>query len=291
MSSHDEHGHEKEPIIITSPRRLGKGLAVMVIAIAVGAAILIPNFNAMYKNPPPVTQLQLSQPAPAPAAEAGTTIVAILQGASVQGNPAYKPDPASVPVSNKLVWQNQDNVPHTATSGTSASDPNVGKIFDTGIINGGEKSKAIALTNAKAGDSISYHCTIHPYMQGKITVTAAQAGGGGQAGNASGGGGATPSGPTIKILQGASAQGSQPFDPPELTAKKTDTVQVINQDSVPHTVTNGKDQNDPNVGKLWDTSIIEGGKTAQISLSKVSPGEYDYHCSLHPYMQGKLKVQ
>jgi plastocyanin len=291
MSSHDEHGHEKEPIIITSPRRLGKGLAVMVIAIAVGAAILIPNFNAMYKNPPPVTQLQLSQPAPAPAAEAGTTIVAILQGASVQGNPAYKPDPASVPVSNKLVWQNQDNVPHTATSGTSASDPNVGKIFDTGIINGGEKSKAIALTNAKAGDSISYHCTIHPYMQGKITVTAAQAGGGGQAGNASGGGGATPSGPTIKILQGASAQGSQPFDPPELTAKKTDTVQVINQDSVPHTVTNGKDQNDPNVGKLWDTSIIEGGKTAQISLSKVSPGEYDYHCSLHPYMQGKLRVQ
>jgi plastocyanin len=291
MSSHDEHGHEKEPIIITSPRRLGKGLAVMVIALAVGAAILIPNFNAMYKNPPPVTQLQLSQPAPAPAAEAGTTIVAILQGASVQGNPAYKPDPASVPVSNKLVWQNQDNVPHTATSGTGASDPNVGKIFDTGIINGGEKSKAIALTNAKAGDSISYHCTIHPYMQGKITVTAAQAGGGGQAGNASGGGGAAPSGPTIKILQGASAQGSKPFDPEELTAKKTDTVQVINQDSVPHTVTNGKDQNDPNAGKLWDTSIIDGGKTAQISLSKVSPGEYDYHCTLHPYMQGKLKVE
>jgi plastocyanin len=289
MSSYDEHGHEKEPIILTSPRRLGKGLAVMVISLAVGAAILIPNFGAMYKNPPPVTQLQAAQPTPPPAAEAGTTIVAILKDASVQGNPAFKPDPAQVPVSNKLVWQNQDTVPHTATSGASPSDPTVGKIFDTGIINGGEKSKAIQLTSAKAGDSISYHCTIHPYMQGKISVTAAQAGGGGQSGNATGGGAA--SGPTIKILQGASAQGSKPFDPEELTAKKTDTVQVINQDSVPHTVTNGKDQNDPNAGKLWDTSIIEGGKTAQISLSKVSPGEYDYHCTLHPYMQGKLKVE
>jgi plastocyanin len=120
-------------------------------------------------------------------------------------------------------------------------------------------------------------------MQGKITVTAAQAGGG-QTGGAA-------AGPTIKILQGASAQGSQPFDPAELTAKKSDTVQVINQDSVPHTVTSGKDENDPNKGKLWDTSIIEGGKTAQISLAKVDPGEYDYHCTLHPYMQGKLKVE
>ncbi len=284
MSSHDEHGHEKEPMILTSPRRFGKGIAIVAITLAVGAVILIPNFNNMYKNPPPVTQLLLSkQPAPTVTQEAGTTTIAILQGASAQGNPAYKPDPANVPLGNKIVWQNQDTIPHTATSGKDQNDPNNAKLFDTGIINGGEKSKTIDLANAKVGDSIAYHCTIHPYMQGKITITAAQAGG------QSGGGAA--SGPTIKILQGASAQGSQPFDPAELTAKKSDTVQVINQDSVPHTVTSGKDQNDPNNAKLWDTGIIEGGKTAQISLAKVSPGEYDYHCTVHPYMQGKLKVE
>lgn len=282
MSSHDEHGHEREPIILTSPRRLAKGMAILAITLAIGAAILIPNFNNMYKNPPPVTQKLIATPAPLPTAEAGTTIIAILQGASAQGNPAYKPDPAQVPLGNKVVWQNQDTIPHTATSGTGPSDPNTGKIFDTGIVNGGAKSKAVDLTGAKVGDSISYHCTIHPYMQGKITVAAAGAGGA-AAGAASG--------PTIKILQGASAQGSQAFDPEELTVKKTDTVQVINQDSVPHTVTNGKDQNDPNAGKLFDTSIIDGGKTAQISLAKTSPGEVDYHCSVHPYMQGKLKVE
>ncbi len=280
MSSPDEHGHEREPIIITSPRRFGKGLVVIAITLAIGAAILIPNFNNMYKNPPPVTQKLVAQPAPLPTAAAGTTIIAILQGASAQGNPAYKPDPAQVPLGNKVVWQNQDTIPHTATSGTGPSDPTSGKLFDTGIVNGGAKSKEMDLTGAKVGDSISYHCSIHPYMQGKITVTAAQAGGA-----------AAASGPTIKILPGASAQGSQAFSPEELTAKKTDTVQVINQDTIPHTVTNGKDQNDANTGKLFDTGIIDGGKTAQISLAKASPGEVDYHCTIHPYMQGKLKVE
>jgi len=285
MSSHDEHGHEREPIILTTPRRFGKGLAIVAITLAVGAAIVLPLFNDMYKNPPPVTQIKTSQPTPPPVAEAGTTIVSILQGASVQGNPAYDPSPATVPVGNKLVWQNQDTLPHTATSGTGPTDPNVGKLFDTSIVNGGEKSKAIELKGAKQGDSISYHCSIHPYMLGKITVGAASAGGGNQTG------GGAASGPTIKILQGASAQGSPAFDPAELTAKKGTTVQVINQDSIPHTVTSGTGPDDPAHGKLWDTSMIEGGKTAQISLAKVSPGEYDFYCFIHPYMKGKLKVE
>ena len=56
--SHDEHGHEKEPIILTSGRRFGKGLLIVVITLAVGAAIVIPFFDEMYKNPPPVTQIR-----------------------------------------------------------------------------------------------------------------------------------------------------------------------------------------------------------------------------------------
>jgi plastocyanin len=288
MSSHDEHSHEKEPIIITSPRRMAKGLAIVIVTLAVGAAILIPFFNDMYKNPPPVTQIKkpTTTPPPTPPAEAGTTVISILEGASAQGNPAFKPEPAEVPVGNKAVWQNDDSVPHTATSGTGAEDANKGKLFDTSIIMGGEKSKAIELTGAKEGDTISYFCTIHPYMKGEIKVTAAQAGG--QTGGETGG---TAAGPAIKILEGASAQGSQAFDPQELTAKKGDTVQVINQDTVPHTVTSGKDMSDPDKGKLFDTSYIMGGESAKIDLSKVDPGEYSYFCEVHPYMQGKMKVE
>ena len=46
--SHDEHGHAKEPIIMTSGRRMGKGLAIVVVTLAIGAAILIPFFDAMF---------------------------------------------------------------------------------------------------------------------------------------------------------------------------------------------------------------------------------------------------
>jgi plastocyanin len=267
------------------------------VTIAIGAAILIPFFNQMYENPPPVTQIRTERPAAqeqeAPA-EAGTTSIAILQGAAIQGSPDYDPDPAQVPVSNKVVWENQDTVPHTATSGTGPSDPNSAQLFDTSIINGGEKSTAIELKGVSEGQTISYHCTIHPYMTGEITVAAAgqggQAAGGGNQTAATGGGGGAVGGPTINILEGAAVQGSPDYDPEDLTAKKGDEVTVVNQDTVPHTVTSGTGSSDPNSAKSFDTSIINGGESATISLAQVEPGQYDYYCMIHPYMNGKLTV-
>jgi plastocyanin len=168
--SHDEHGHEKEPIILTSGRRFGKGLAIVVITLAIGAAIAVPFFQDFYKNPPPVTQIR--KPAPAPseqapaAAAAGTTTISILQGASTQGSPDFSSDEKpNVPLGNKIVWENQDTIPHTATSGTNGKPD--GK-FDTSIISPGE-SADIKLDKVKAGE-VDYFCSIHPYMTGKITV-------------------------------------------------------------------------------------------------------------------------
>ncbi len=265
---------------------MGKGLAIVVITLAVGAAIIVPFFNDMYKNPPPVTQIRTQRP-PTPSGgeptPAGTTTIAILQGASSQGSPDFDPDNAQVPLGNKIVWENQDNVPHTATSGTGASDPDKGKLFDTSFINGGEKSKSIELTSAKEGDTINYFCTIHPYMTGKITITAASQGG------QTGGGGTT--GATLTILQGASAQGSPDYDPDPMIAKVGDTIHVENKDNVPHTVTSGTGASDPDKGKLFDTSFINGGESADIKLDKVKAGEVDYFCTVHPYMTGKITVE
>jgi plastocyanin len=292
MSSHDSSSHEREPIILTSPRRLAKGLAIIVVMLAVGAGILIPNFHTMFKNPPPVTQIRTQPPAgqqaTQPAQQPGVTSISILQGAAVQGNPDFDPDKAQVPLGNKVVWANQDTVPHTATSGTGPSDPTSGKLFDTSIITGGQKSNPIELKGAKQGDTIAYHCTIHPYMTGELTIAAA--GAGGAQGGAAGGGAAAGGGPTIKILQGASVQGSPDFDPKELTAKKGDEVTVINQDTVPHTVTSGTGSSDPNSGKQFNTNIINGGESAKISLANVNPGETSFYCMIHPYMNGKIKV-
>jgi cytochrome c oxidase subunit 2 len=101
----------------------------------------------------------------------------------------------------------------------------------------------------------------------------------------------SPIGTKLSILAGASTQGNPAYDPATLTVKKGDNIQVTNKDSVPHIVTNGKDASDPTSGKLFDTSIINAGSTAQISTAKLSPAEYPFHCTLHPYMTGMLKVQ
>jgi len=264
---------------------MGKGLLIMVITLAIGAAIVVPLFDDMYKNPPPVTQIRTPPPPSGPPQTGGPTVIAILSGAAVQGSPNYDPDNAKVPiegVGSEIVWDNHDTVPHTATSGTGADDPNKGKLFDTSIISPNDKSDNTKLEGVSEGDVIPYFCTIHPYMTSQLTIVAA--GQGAQAGEAA-------SGPTINILQGAAVQGSQDFDPDELTAKKGDVVNVINHDNVPHSVTSGTGADDPNKGKLFDTSIINGGESSKISLSEVDAGEHNYFCIVHPYMTGMLKVE
>lgn len=101
----------------------------------------------------------------------------------------------------------------------------------------------------------------------------------------------SPIGAKLSILAGASTQGNPAYDPSTLTVKKGESIQVTNKDSVPHTVTNGKDASDPTSGKLFDTSIINAGSTAQVSTAKLSPADYPFHCTVHPYMTGLLKVQ
>ena len=288
----------------------------MIVTIAIGAGILIPFFNQMAEIPPPVTQIRTETPAAeegeeegqAPA-EAGTTAISILQGAAVQGSPDYDPDAAQVPVGNSIVWDNQDTVPHTATSGTGPQDPESAQLFDTSIINGGEESTAVELQGVSEGQTIPYYCIVHPYMTSEITIVAGGQGGGGQtqAGGggtnqtgqttgAGGGGGAAPApaaggGPTINILEGSSIQGSPDYDPEELTASAGAEVTVVNQDTLPHTVTSGTGPQDPESAQLFDTSLINGGESAPLSLAQVTPGQYDYHCMVHPYMTGKITVQ
>jgi plastocyanin len=86
-------------------------------------------------------------------------------------------------------------------------------------------------------------------------------------------------------------QGNPAYDPAELTAKVGDEITVFNQDSVPHTVTSGTGPDDPTSADLFDTSIINIGESAKISLAEVNPGQYDYYCIVHPYMTGKLTVE
>jgi plastocyanin len=281
---------------------MAKGMAILVIVMAVGAAIAVPNWSEMVKHPPLVTTIK-TEPSPAgvseggglPAAEeevtpvpAGAMKITILEGSSVQGNPDYEPDEAQVPLNTKVVWENADSVPHTATSGSGPEDASSGQVFDTGIINGGESSAPMELAGAAEGDEIAYHCQVHPYMTSSLTVTAASAEGAAAAPAA--GGGAEAAGATLTIPEGASVQGNPAYDPDPLTVTAGDVVEVSNQDTVPHTATSGSGPEDPESGSQFDTSIIDAGATAQIETANLAAGDYKFYCSVHPYMLGNLKV-
>jgi cytochrome c oxidase subunit II len=111
-----------------------------------------------------------------------------------------------------------------------------------------------------------------------------------QQGQAAAGGGGG-SGVTLTILEGSSIQGNPDYDPKELTVTKGDTILVDNVDTMPHTVTNGESATDPNSAKLFDTSFIMGGESAELDTSNIDAGTHPYYCTVHPYMTGTLTVQ
>ena len=99
----------------------------------------------------------------------------------------------------------------------------------------------------------------------------------------------SPVGASVTILAGA--QGNPAYFPDAVTVKKGDSVAVTNKDTVPHTIANGKDPSDPKTGKLFDTSIMMPAASAKFGTTKLAAGNYPFHCSVHPYMTGSLKVQ
>src|SRR5215217_1340349 len=306
--------HDESHIIRTSPKRMAQGLAIVVGVLVFGAIILVTNWNNMAKVPPPVSSIALQPPGAGTTSETPTTseggggggganapvagvTINIARGASVQGSPDYNPDAAEVPMNEKVVWVNGDTSPHTATSGTGADDPNSGQVFDTSIINGGESSAPQELKGVKEGDEVPYYCAVHPYMTSKLTVTAASAGSGatateGNASNTETSPATTNATTTTAGTGGAATPPSTPaYEPASLTVKKGDAINVENKDSSPHTVTSGTGGEDPNAGKMFDTSIITPAGSAQVATADLEAGEYDFHCAVHPFMTGTLRVQ
>jgi cytochrome c oxidase subunit II len=125
----------------------------------------------------------------------------------------------------------------------------------------------------------------------------ATTGTGGAAGSTTGGAaGSTPAATTaaaatLTIPTGAATPGNPAYEPASLTVKKGDAINVENKDSSPHTVTSGTGLEDPNAGKMFDTSIITPAASAQVATADLEAGEYDYHCAVHPFMTGTLKVE
>ncbi|MES3039214.1 MAG: cupredoxin family copper-binding protein [Bdellovibrionota bacterium] len=71
------------------------------------------------------------------------------------------------------------------------------------------------------------------------------------------------------------------FTPAELTIQKGDTVEWVNKDIIPHTVTTEK--------KGFDSGNMGTGATWKYEAKK--SGSFDYRCNFHPNMKAKLIVK
>jgi amicyanin len=71
------------------------------------------------------------------------------------------------------------------------------------------------------------------------------------------------------------------FNPKEVRVKAGDTVVWTNNDDIPHTVASPRN----NIkSKPLDTGD-------SFSFTFATPGAYDYFCSLHPHMTGRIVVE
>jgi plastocyanin len=93
-----------------------------------------------------------------PAVEAADTTVNMVDGPG-DATKVWKFEPAeiTVPAGTNVIWRNTGDQPHTATADDGS--------FDSGNLSNG---KAFSQVISK---SVTYKCTPHPWMTGKITVS------------------------------------------------------------------------------------------------------------------------
>lgn len=97
-----------------------------------------------------------------------TYIASIIPGASTGDNlQHYYPENIAVPVGITVAWSNNDpGQPHTVTSGLENSSDK-GSVFNSGII---PFTSLFQYTFSKPGEYV-YHCDIHPWRLGKVSVS------------------------------------------------------------------------------------------------------------------------
>jgi len=100
-------------------------------------------------------------------------------------------------------------------------------------------------------------------ISGCTQSTGNQNGGGNQAGN------------SVEIKNFA-------FVPSEITIKSGETIVWTNKDSTSHTITSDS-------GSEISSPSLSNGQTYSHTFN--SAGAFDYHCSIHPSMKGKVIVE
>jgi plastocyanin len=94
----------------------------------------------------------------------GAVVMPLGSSAATSGA-GYEPPEVTVSPGATIVWDNQDNAIHTATSGKSPTPD--GK-FDSSLVGANQQSKPVTVPT-EPGD-YPYFCTLHPFLQGTVVV-------------------------------------------------------------------------------------------------------------------------
>ena len=116
---------------------------------------------------PSETQAQGTNATNATSAGGGgeTTVVMPLGSSASTSGAGYEPPTVTVSPGASVIWDNQDNALHTATSGESPTPD--GK-FDSGLIGANQLSKPVTMPSEPG--EYKYFCTLHPFLVGTVTV-------------------------------------------------------------------------------------------------------------------------
>ena len=94
--------------------------------------------------------------------------VFILSRGFTPGNPHYEPQNVTAKIGTSVVWVNGDLVHHTVTNDQGIQGKLEGRIFDSGPIP--PRSEFRLDTSRFLDDVYPYHCTIHPWVKGSLTL-------------------------------------------------------------------------------------------------------------------------
>lgn len=111
--------------------------------------------------PAPTATTAPAQPT-ATTAGSGNSVTVKIIGAT--GNYSFSPASVTVKVGETVMWVNDTAVPHTSTSDSGSA-----LTWDSSAIS--SAGGTYSMTFTKAG-TFAYHCAFHPFMHGKVIVTA-----------------------------------------------------------------------------------------------------------------------
>ncbi len=97
-----------------------------------------------------------------------TFLIDIVPGAVIEGNENYVPNKPTIILEqdNHVIWENNDETPHTVTPDHRTADSYSGDFGSLGVIKSGETYEFLFTEPQE----IPYHCDPHPWMKGTIKI-------------------------------------------------------------------------------------------------------------------------